>query len=101
MLYILIFKMLSKIETWNVLVVVKLPKYAYDENYKIKNVMKLACSLYGLENAARIWNDLITDSFKKACLKEAKSASCVLSKDKIMVICYVMICFCFRNMNLR
>lgn len=52
-------------------------------------VMKLYRSLYSLAEAAKVWNDLLIESFALIELKELESAPCILSGNNTTLICYI------------
>lgn len=51
--------------------------------------MMLQISLYGLENASKIWLESIKKKFEAAGLREMQAAACVFHDDYIKAVCYV------------
>lgn len=67
----------------------ELPKHIYPDEEGETSVMLLQRSLYGLRDATRIWNDLLTKHFEKAGMKILKSTPCVFHAKGIITVCYV------------
>lgn len=52
-------------------------------------MIKKERSLYGLNDAARIWHELVKYSCQKTWLKESPGVPCILIENRIIVVCYV------------
>ena len=70
-------------------VYVELPKHVYAENERMRTVMRLRKSLYGLREAPKIWYELLSSELKSAGLTEMQNAPCVFTSIGLLVMCYV------------
>lgn len=76
-------------------VYIELLKQLYGDEKRLALVMQLHHSLYGLEDASKIWFELIRDTFGAAGVKEMRSAPCLLQGNGIIALCYVHDLFVF------
>lgn len=75
-------------------------RHIFLNSERIKKVLKLERSLYGLRDAAKVRNHLLLESSRQLGSKDLHAVPCIFHKKSMIIMCYVdVLLFYAKNTN--